>query len=87
MTRPQTIEEAANAQLLIQEKVIAGEMDNHNWRWSNLAPGFEGPVTDLSVGIGQYTRNLETGKVCDWDGVWLCDGKVLLCKRCWTDGT
>lgn len=81
----ETIEEAATHQAQLWLRVEAGE-SIPNIRSASLKEGYE--IRQVPEhGIGLFSVNLVTGKVCEGKSVWMLDGQVLLCSECFEDGT
>lgn len=76
-----TLEDAAKNQLRIHTENDAKPNWPHEseWRWRSLNPKFkleDGVVVDAT-----------TGEECEFKGMWLLGGMVLLCEECYEDGT
>jgi hypothetical protein len=77
-SNPATLEEAVN----LLRNVPAG-VDR---RFYALRNGFE-PHEVPEHGIGLFVVEVATGRVCEFRGQWVDEGRFLLCENCFEDGT
>lgn len=90
---PKTIEEAARRQLALLEhlqdrKSKGTQYLRYNFREASMHPDYH-LAHAPELGMGMFSTDRE-GRPHDCEAAgmeWFADGKVLLCTRCWRDGT
>lgn len=85
-----TFDEAVSQQRTIHARLGSGSrMSETEWRAHSLREGFEyRPVP--THGIGWFSARMVDGKVwsvCKCEMKWSDKGDVLLCEKCFIDGT
>lgn len=82
-----TFDEAVSQQRTIHARLAAGSrMPEAEWRAHSLREGFEYRPSPTH-GIGWFSVFVANGNVCRCEMKWSDEGDVLLCQKCFIDGT
>jgi hypothetical protein len=83
-----TLQEAQIRQIALGELIEGGHLNNKYlyWRAFSLSDDYE--IKECpSEGIGVFPVHKVTRKVCQHSMQWDTDGIILLCSKCFIDGT